>query len=191
MDVPTAVISVEVPLPRFVPVCAHLSMFEPVAVTADAPYKNPPVNVPFPPGVVMTTSLDPTVPAGVTNVTDVAELTTTPVAATPPTVTPVAPVSAVPVIVTLVVPLAGPFDGEILVMAGKSSRVIVSVYVLVVVPSWAVTTTVMAFEPILSAIALDALPDMTVVPLTLTVAFIWLTVGVTVMDETLFATDAL
>ena len=46
--------------------------------------------------------------AGVTNVRDVEEFTVTPVAATPPTVTPVVPLKFVPVSVTDVPPAVDP-----------------------------------------------------------------------------------
>lgn len=47
--------------------------------------------------------------------------------------------------------------------------VTVRVYVLVVAPSWAVTTVVMAFNPAFNAIGADAVPDATVMPFTFTV----------------------
>ncbi len=59
-----------------------------------------------------------------------------------------------------------------------------------VVPSWAVTTTVIVFAPTLSAMGADAEPDVVVVPFTLTVALASVTVGVTVTDEVAFDTDA-
>ena len=49
------------------------------------------------------------------------------------------------------------------------ARVAVMVYVLVVVPSWAVTTVVMVFAPTFNAIGADALPEATAIPLTVTV----------------------
>ena len=48
----------------------------------------------------------------------------------------------------------------------------------------------MVLLPTLRLILPDAEADATVVPLTLTVAFAWFTVGVTVIDETAFVTDA-
>jgi hypothetical protein len=45
------------------------------------------------------------------------------------------------------------------------------VYVFVVAPSCAVTTTLIVFEPTLSDIAPEALPELTDVPLTVIVAF--------------------
>ena len=71
-----------------------------------------------PPGVVTTTSTVPADFAGDTAVIDVPEFTTTPVAAVPPKVTPVAPVRFVPVIVTDVPPAVEPLDGLKLVTVG-------------------------------------------------------------------------
>ena len=48
----------------------------------------------------------------------------------------------------------------------------------------------MVFEPTLSAIAPEAEPDVTAVPLTEIVASAWLRVGVTVILVTELATDA-
>jgi hypothetical protein len=53
----------------------------------------------------------------------------------------------------------------------EAALVTVTVYVFVVAPSWAVTTTLMVFEPTFSEIAPEALPDVTNVPLTVIVAF--------------------
>ena len=53
----------------------------------------------------------------------------------------------------------------------EAALVTVIVYVFVVEPSWAVTIVVIVFEPTFSEIALEALPLVTAVPLTLTVAF--------------------
>lgn len=58
----------------------------------------------------------------------------------------------------------------------------------VVTPFWAVTIVVMVVVPTESDIAPEAEPLETVVPLTLTVAPTWLTVGVTVILLTAFAT---
>ena len=58
------------------------------------------------------------------------------------------------------------------------------------VPSCALTTVVTVFAPTLKVIAPEALPLVTAVPLTVTVAVASLTVGVKVMDETAFGTDA-
>ena len=58
----------------------------------------------------------------------------------------------------------------------------------VVTPSWAVTTVVMTLEPTLKAMGPEAVPLVTVVPFTLTVAEPWLTVGVTVILVTPFPT---
>ena len=48
----------------------------------------------------------------------------------------------------------------------------------------------MGFEPTLSDIAPEAEPDVTDVPLTVMVAFATVRVGVTVVDKTELATDA-
>ncbi len=61
---------------------------------------------------------------------------------------------------------------------------------MVVVPSCAVTTVVIVFAPTARLIAPDALPDDTVAPLILMVAFGSAAVGVTVKLVTLFATLA-
>jgi hypothetical protein len=50
--------------------------------------------------------------------------------------------------------------------------------------------TVMVFDPTLSEIAPEAEPDVTEVPLTVLVALAWVRVGVTVIDVTELATDA-
>ena len=60
---------------------------------------------------------------------------------------------------------------------------------MVVVPSCAVTTVVMVFAPTFKLILPLALPEVTAVPLTVTVALAWLTVGVTVIDDTALVTD--
>ena len=60
---------------------------------------------------------------------------------------------------------------------------------MVVVPSWAVTVVVMVLAPRLKLILLLALPEVTAAPFTLTVALAWFTVGVTVIVDTLLATD--
>ncbi|CAB4889582.1 unannotated protein [freshwater metagenome] len=67
--------------------------------------------VEVPPGVVTVTVTAPATPAGAVAVTDVADTTTTFVAAFAPNFTPVAPVRFVPVIVTTVPPDAGPLVG--------------------------------------------------------------------------------
>ena len=71
-----------------------------------------------------------------------------------------------------------------------AARVTLTVYVCVVVPSWAVTITAIAFAPTASAIAPEALPLTTVLPFTLIVAFACVAVGVTVMDVTALATES-
>lgn len=65
-----------------------------------------------PPGVVMTTGTVPAVPGGVIATSDVALVTETSDAATPPNVTCVLPTTKFdPVIVTCVPPAVGPPDG--------------------------------------------------------------------------------
>lgn len=71
-----------------------------------------------------------------------------------------------------------------------AARVTVTVYVFVVEPSCAVTTVVMVLVPTVNAIAPLALPEVTAEPLTVMVALAWFRVGVSVMDETELATDA-
>ena len=61
--------------------------------------------------------------------------------------------------------------------------VTLTVYVLVVDPSCAVTTTLIGFGPRLSEIAPEALPDVTAEPFTVTVASPCVRVGVMVMVE--------
>jgi hypothetical protein len=90
-----------------------------------------------PPAVVTTIVLAPAVPVGVTAVMEVALATTTPVAATPSTVTSVAPVKFVPVIVIAVPAANGPDDGLTLAIIGTAKYV--NVLVAVIVPP-AVTT---------------------------------------------------
>jgi hypothetical protein len=62
-----------------------------------------------------------------------------------------------------------------------TARVTVTVYVLVVTPSCAVTTTVIVFEPTFNEIEPDAEPEFTAVPFTVIVASECVLVGVTVM----------
>ena len=62
------------------------------------------------------------------------------------------------------------------------ARVTIMVYVFVVVPSWAVTTVVMVLDPTANGSAPDAVPDVTAVPLTVTIACDSLVVGVTIME---------
>ena len=68
------------------------------------------------------------------------------------------------------------FDGE---------RVTVTVYVLVVAPSWAVTVAVMVLAPTFNGIVPDAVPELTAVPLTVTVAVASAVVGVAVIEVVL------
>ena len=81
----------------------------------------PEVNVPLaPPGFTTTTSLAPSVPAGVTAVIDALDTTLTPVAAAPPIVT-VAPVPKLdPTIVIGVPPEAVPEEGVTEVTIGDT-----------------------------------------------------------------------
>jgi len=97
------------------------------------------VLVDVPPGVVTVTLTAPAAPAGAVAVTDVAEFTTTPVAAVAPNLTEVAPVRFVPVIVTDVPPAAGPLVGDSDVTAGTATYV--KVAVLIDVPPAVVTVT--------------------------------------------------
>ena len=60
----------------------------------------------------------PAVPAGVVQVMEVAETTTTLVQAFPPTVTAVAPVKSVPVMVMLLPPAVEPLPGDTAVTVG-------------------------------------------------------------------------
>src|SRR6202000_2862099 len=69
-------------------------------------------------------------------------------------------------------------------------RCTVRVYVFVVVPSEAVTTTVIVVLPTANGMAAEALPEATVVPFTLMVAALLFAVGVIVMLETGFCTVA-
>ena len=79
----------------------------------------PPVSVVLPPEVVTTTFLAPAVPAGVTQVSEVALATATDVAAALPMATVVAPVTKfVPVTVTLVPPAVGPLLGLMALTVG-------------------------------------------------------------------------
>ena len=74
---------------------------------------NAPLAVGDPYGVVSETFAAPAAPDGVTAVTVVALITTTDVAAFPPTVTELVPVRFVPVMVIAVPPVVGPTFGEI------------------------------------------------------------------------------
>jgi hypothetical protein len=66
----------------------------------------------------------------------------------------------------------------------------ISVYVLVVTPSWAVTVIFTVLAPVLKGIAADADPDVTAVPFTFTVAAGLVVDWVTVTDATLAASLA-
>ena len=60
----------------------------------------------------------------------------------------------------------------------------------VVVPSCAVTTTVIMLLPTFSEIEPEAEPEVTAVPLTVIVALAWVRVGVTVIEVVALATEA-
>ena len=68
--------------------------------------------------------------------------------------------------------------------------VTVKVYVLVVVPSWAVTIVVMVFDPTFKAIGAEAVPEVTAVPLTVTVDVGTAVKGVMVMVAAPFTTSS-
>ena len=71
------------------------------------------------------------------------------------------------------------------------ARVTVIVYVLVVVPFWAVTTILIAVVvPGANAIGPDVVPDGVTVPFTFMVDVAAVAVGVKVIEATLLATDA-
>jgi len=70
------------------------------------------------------------------------------------------------------------------------ARVTVMVYVLVAEPPKAVTTVVMVFSPTANSIGPEAVPDVTAVPFTVTVALLAEVVGVTVILLTPFTTLA-
>ena len=64
-------------------------------------------------------------------------------------------------------------------------------YVLVLVPSWLVTTVVMVvLAPSAKAIGPDAVPEVTATPLTVMVAFACCAAGVTATDGMALTTDA-
>ena len=75
------------------------------------------------PAGVVTVTLTVPVPADEVAVIEVAELTTTPVAAAVPNLTAVAPVKLLPEIVTLVPPAAGPDFGDREVTQGAAGPV--------------------------------------------------------------------
>ena len=98
-----------------------------------------PADVPVPP-VVVTLTVTAPLPAAVTAVIWVAELTTKLAAAVPPNWTAVAPVKPVPVMTTLVPPAAGPDVGASPVTVGAGTKV--KVPTEVPVPFGVVTLTV-------------------------------------------------
>ena len=71
-----------------------------------------------------------------------------------------------------------------------NKRVTVTVYVEVVIPSWAVTTVAIVLVPTTSGIAALEVPDATVVPLTWTVDVTSNTVGVIVIEVVAYGTLA-
>jgi hypothetical protein len=80
---------------------------------------------------------------------------------------------------------------SVLTVLSAAALLAVTVYVFVVVVSWAVTTTEIAVvDPAVRACALDALPDVTALPPTVTVAAASVVVGVNLIDATPFATLA-
>ena len=114
-------------------------------VTAGAGRKlNVPTEVPVPPTVVTLTVTEP-VPAAVTAVIWVAELTVKLAAAVLPNCTAVAPVKLVPVMTTLVPPVAGPDVGARPVTVGAGTKV--KVPTDVPVPPIVVTLTLTAPVP--------------------------------------------
>ena len=74
------------------------------------------------------------------------------------------------------------FDSDASLLNAGEARLTVMVYVCTVVPSCAVTSTVIVFGPTTSGIPADAAPLATAVLLTLIVAFASAAVGVTVTD---------
>ncbi len=105
---------------------------------------NVPADVPVPP-VVVTLTVTAPLPAAVTAVICVAELTTKLAALVPPNCTAVAPVNPVPVMTTLVPPEAGPEVGARPVTVGAGMKV--KVPADVPVPPVVVTLTVTAPLP--------------------------------------------
>ena len=67
-------------------------------------------------------------------------------------------------------------------LALVEGRITFKLYVILVVPSCAVTTVVIALEPTFKAMAAEALPDVTAVPSTVMVAVGSAAVGVMVTD---------
>ena len=85
-----------------------------------------------------------------------------------------------------------PVKGEFKVTVGvpEAALVMVVVYVWVVMPSCAVTTVVITFEPTFREMGAEAAPLVTEVALTVMVAAASVAVGVTVMLLVTLATDA-
>jgi hypothetical protein len=88
----------------------------------------------------------------------------------------------------LSVPVLNDSPARFATLDGNLVTVIVQVFV--VVPSCAVTSIVMVLLPTASAIGALALPDVTDVPFTFTVAVESVTVGVTVIEFVTFVTFA-
>ena len=88
------------------------------------------------------------------------------------------------------VPLDRVIADKVATVEAGAALVTVIVYVFVVLPSCAVTTVVMVLLPTLKLIEPLALPDVTVVPFTFTVAVLSVTVGLTVKVATELVTDA-
>ncbi|HEY2091287.1 MAG TPA: hypothetical protein VGJ81_05330 [Thermoanaerobaculia bacterium] len=132
---------------KFVPLIATLVPGWPCVgvnevIVGAATYVNPDANVPEPPAVVTVTLAAPGFPAGVVAVSDVADTTTTFVAAAPPIVSVVAPASKFePVTVTLSPPLAFPRLGVTELTVGGARYVKAPIFVTVPVGAVTVTST--------------------------------------------------
>ena len=134
---------------KFVPVMvmAVPPSVEPVAgltleMVAGATYKNALADVAVPPAFVTAIALAPAAPAGVMAVIEVALITTTLFAATPPTVTLVTPSKFVPTIVNAVPPNVEPEVGLTEVIVGVVTKV--KALDLVTVPARFVSATLAA-----------------------------------------------
>ena len=127
-------------------------------VGAGTTYVNALGNDPVPAAVVTATLCAPAVPAGVTAVIEVALATTTLVAGTPPTVTPLAPVKLVPVMVKAVPPAVVPKVGAMLVMVGAGTTY-VNALNKVAVPPAVVTATFCAPAVPAGVAAVNEVPE--------------------------------
>ncbi len=125
---------------------------------------NAPLLLALPPAVVTATLCAPAVPVGVTAVMLVALITTTLVAALPPTFTLVAPVKLVPVMVIEVPPNVVPDVGLTLVMVGNGTTYVNTLF-NEIVPPGVVTETFLAPAPEagVTAVILPALTTTTLV----------------------------